>query len=145
MNNFNSIFFSSIVLILALLSILVHSRTDIHIGYRLSLAVLEDYTPGFIGRALTMETEQPEPTFKVAISVESLDPGRFSCSIEVFLGDFKVWNSGHYSPFFTMDECVVELDEDGELQLMGNDGRLGWRSGTSAQGVEVLAINITLD
>ncbi|CAN1278232.1 hypothetical protein LINPERPRIM_LOCUS16576 [Linum perenne] len=39
-----------------------------------------------------------------------------------------------------MDECVVELDEDGELQLMGNDGRLGWRSGTSAQGVERLVI-----
>ncbi|CAN1134227.1 EP1-like glycoprotein 2 [Linum perenne] len=138
MNKFNSIFFSSTVL--ALLSILVHSRTDIHIGYRLSLAVPEDYTPGFIGRALMMETEQPEPTFKVAISVESVDPGRFSCSLEVFLGDFKVWNSGHYSPFFTMDECVVELDEDGELQLRGNDNRLGWRSGTSAQGVERLVI-----
>ncbi|CAL1378498.1 unnamed protein product [Linum trigynum] len=126
---------------LALLSVLRNGycKSDITVGYKLPLPVPEDYNPGFIGRAVLMETDQPEPSFKVLLSVEPI-LGRYSCSLEIFLGDVKVWNSGHYSPFFTTDECVGELTKDGDLQLKGSNGRLGWRSGTSAQGVERLVI-----
>ncbi|KAF2306515.1 hypothetical protein GH714_018938 [Hevea brasiliensis] len=69
------------------------------------------------------------------MSVEPID-GKYSCSLEVFLGDVKVWNSGHYSPFFTSERCVLELTKQGDLQLKGEKERVGWRTGTSGQGVE---------
>ncbi|KAF2306516.1 hypothetical protein GH714_018949 [Hevea brasiliensis] len=86
-----------------------------------------------------METNQMEPNFKAALSVEPID-GKYSCSLEVFLGDVKVWNSGHYSPFFTSERCVLELTKQGDLQLKGEKERVGWRTGTSGQGVEILKI-----
>lgn len=83
-----------------------------------------------------METNQRVPAFKVALSVEAFN-GKFSCSLEVFLGDVKVWNSGHYSRFYTLDKCVLELTDDGDLRLKGPKDQVGWRTGTFGQGVEV--------
>lgn len=92
---------------------------------------------GFIGRAFLMETNLTEPNFKVALSVEAIG-GKYSCSLEVFLGQVKVWNSGHYSRFYMADKCVLELTQDGDLRLKGPKDRVGWRTGTSGQGVEVI-------
>jgi hypothetical protein len=100
------------------------------------LAVPLEYSAGFIGRAFLMETNQRVPAFRVALSVEAFN-GKYSCSLEVFLGDVKVWNSGHYSRFYTRDKCVLELTDGGDLRLMGPNKHVGWRAGTSGQGVEV--------
>lgn len=91
---------------------------------------------GFIGRAFIIESEQMVPNFKVALSVESGDQ-KYSCSLDVFLGDVKVWTSGHFSRFYTTEKCVLELTQSGDLQLKGQEDRLGWKAGTSGQGVEV--------
>ncbi|XP_022760972.1 G-type lectin S-receptor-like serine/threonine-protein kinase SD2-5 [Durio zibethinus] len=130
---------------LILCSILIllvnHGSCDsaIHVGHRISLAVPLEYSDGFIGRAFLMDSNQVEPNFRVALSAEAIK-GKYSCSLEVFLGDVKVWNSGHYSQFFTSDVCVLELTEDGDLQLKGPKDQVGWRTGTSGQGVERLQI-----
>ncbi|KAF5737276.1 D-mannose binding lectin protein with Apple-like carbohydrate-binding domain isoform 1 [Tripterygium wilfordii] len=115
------------------------SKTDIHVGYHFTLAVRPEYSTSFAGRAFLLETNQMEPNFRVALSVEAID-GKYSCSLEVFLGDVKVWNSGHYTQFYTTDKCVLELTEDGDLQLKGPGQQVGWRTGTFAQGVERLQI-----
>lgn len=91
---------------------------------------------GFIGRAFIIESEQMVPNFKVALSVESGEQ-KYSCSLDVFLGDVKVWTSGHFSRFYTTEKCVLELTQSGDLQLKGQEDRLGWKAGTSGQGVEV--------
>lgn len=83
-----------------------------------------------------MQNNKMEPNFKVALSVEAIE-GKFSCSLEVFLGDVRVWNSGHYSRFYVSNRCVLELTGDGDLRLKGPKERVGWRTGTSGQGVEV--------
>lgn len=111
-------------------------KPDMHVGHQVTVAVPLEYSVGLIGRAFVMETNQMEPNFRVALSVEAVN-GRYSCSLEVFLGDVKVWNSGHYSRFYVSDKCVLELSEDGDLRLMGLRNRVGWRTGTSGQGVEV--------
>ncbi|KAL5550669.1 hypothetical protein UlMin_000845 [Ulmus minor] len=115
------------------------SKSDIQIGYRFTVAVPVEYVEGFVGRAFLMETNQMAPNFKLALSVEAIQ-GRYSCSMEIFLGDVKVWNSGHYSKFFMSDRCLLELSQDGDLRLKGPKDRVGWRSGTSGQGVERLEI-----
>lgn len=56
----------------------------------------------------------------------------------MLLGDVKVWNSGHYSRFYVSEKCVLELTKDGDLRLKGPNDRVGWLSGTSRQGVEVI-------
>ncbi|XP_021291391.1 G-type lectin S-receptor-like serine/threonine-protein kinase SD2-5 isoform X2 [Herrania umbratica] len=84
----------------------------IHVGHRISLAVPSEYSAGFIGRAFLMDANQLEPNFKVALSAEAIK-GKYSCSLEVFLGDVK---------------------------LKGPKERVGWRTGTSGQGVERLQI-----
>ncbi|GMN40507.1 hypothetical protein TIFTF001_009727 [Ficus carica] len=89
-----------------------------------------------------METDQMEPSFRVALSVDAIE-GKYSCSLEVFLGDVRVWNSGHYSRFYVSEKCALELTEDGDLRLKGPRGRVGWRTGTSGQGVERLQIQWT--
>ncbi|XP_050210754.1 EP1-like glycoprotein 3 [Mercurialis annua] len=122
-----------------LLFTLIRSKSDFHIGHRVTIAVPVEYSVGIIGRAFLIQTNQIEPIFKVALSVLPIN-GNYSCSLEVFLGDVKVWNSGHYSPFFTSDVCVVELTGDGDLQLKGAKDFVGWRTGTSGQGVERLQI-----
>lgn len=112
-------------------------NSDIQKGYKLTLAVPAEYSLGFIGRAFLIETDQIAPNFRAAVSVEAVN-GKFSCSLEVLLGDVKVWNSGHYSRFYVSEKCVLELTKDGDLQLKGPNDRVGWLSGTSRQGVEVI-------
>lgn len=124
-----------------LLTVLVVSdgvcKSAVNKGYRLTLAVPIEYSFGFIGRAFLIETEDVLISFKAALSVEAVN-GRYACSIEVFLGDFKVWDSGHYSKFYVTEKCVLELSDDGDLHLKGLKERIGWKTGTSGQGVEVI-------
>ncbi|EOY04519.1 D-mannose binding lectin protein with Apple-like carbohydrate-binding domain isoform 3 [Theobroma cacao] len=61
----------------------------IHVGHRISLAVPSEYSAGFIGRAFLMDANQLEPNFRVALSAEAIK-GKYSCSLEVFLGDVKI-------------------------------------------------------
>lgn len=112
------------------------SDSEIQIGYQVTLAIPTEYTKGFTGRAFLIETEQMPPKFRAAINVEAVDE-KYSCSIEVFLADVRVWSSGHLSRFYTTEKCVLELTEDGDLRLKGQKDRVGWRSGTSGQRVEV--------
>ncbi|KAG5552846.1 hypothetical protein RHGRI_010826 [Rhododendron griersonianum] len=114
-----------------------HCNSDIHIGYKVTIPVPTEYSMGFIGRAFIIESEQMVPNFKVALSVESGEQ-KYSCSLDVFLGDVKVWTSGHFSRFYTTEKCVLELTQSGDLQLKGQEDRLGWKAGTSGQGVERL-------
>lgn len=109
---------------------------SIHIEYQVRLAIPTEYTSGFIGRAYLMETDQKEPNFRTAVSVEAINE-KYSCSLDVFLGNVKVWSSGHLSPFYTTDKCMLDFTESGDLQLKGQEDRVGWRSGTSGQGVKV--------
>ncbi|KAJ6395255.1 hypothetical protein OIU77_020505 [Salix suchowensis] len=114
-------------------------KTYVHIDYSLTVEVPSEYSVELLGRAFLMETNQMEPSFRVAVSVEPII-GKYSCSLQVFLGDVKVWNSGHYSHFYTSDKCALELTKDGDLRLKGSNDRVGWRTGTSGQGVERLEI-----
>ncbi|KAL0450938.1 UNVERIFIED_CONTAM: hypothetical protein Slati_1650200 [Sesamum latifolium] len=82
-----------------------------------------------------METEQTVPHFRAAISVEAVDE-KYSCSLDVFLGGVRVWSSGHLSRFYTTEKCVLELTDSGDLRLKGEKEFVGWRSGTSGQGVK---------
>ncbi|KAE8658385.1 transcription factor bHLH61-like [Hibiscus syriacus] len=126
-----------------LVQLVNHGSCDlgsIHVGHKLSLAVPSLYIDGFVGRAFLMDDgDRVEPYFRVALSAEA-SKGKYSCSLEVFLGDIEVWNSGHYSQFYTADSCVLELSQDGDLRLMGPKSRVGWRTGTFGQGVEMLQI-----
>ncbi|GMH26375.1 hypothetical protein Nepgr_028218 [Nepenthes gracilis] len=114
-------------------------KSEISVGYRLTLAVPIELIEGFLGEAYLMETDQMPVNFKTALSVEAVD-GRYTCSLGVFLGGVKVWTSGHRSKFYTTETCVLELAEDGDLHLKGADERVGWRTGTSGQGVEKLQL-----
>lgn len=84
-----------------------------------------------------MESDRTKPSFRAALSVEAVEARKYSCSLEVFIGDVKVWNSGHYSKYLVSDECILELTADGDLQLKGPNDEVGWRTGTSGQNVEV--------
>ncbi|KAI5561473.1 hypothetical protein BDE02_16G119100 [Populus trichocarpa] len=128
-----------LVFLVLLLAYQVYCKTYIHIDYSLTVEVPSEYSVELLGRAFLMETDQMEPDFRVALSVEPIR-GKYSCSLEVFLGDVKVWNSGHYSHFYTSDTCVLALTKDGDLHLKGSNDRIGWRTGTSGQGVERLQI-----
>ncbi|XP_052175854.1 G-type lectin S-receptor-like serine/threonine-protein kinase At5g35370 isoform X2 [Diospyros lotus] len=129
------------LLLLLILLFLIHGcgggGSDILAGYKVSLAVPTDYIVGFGGRAFIMETNQNQmvPNFRVALSVESVEQ-RYTCSLDVFLGDVRVWSSGHFSPFFTAEICELELTQNGDLQLKGQKELVGWRSGTVGQGVQ---------
>ncbi|KAL0338101.1 UNVERIFIED_CONTAM: G-type lectin S-receptor-like serine/threonine-protein kinase [Sesamum angustifolium] len=101
------------VLLINLLAHQAFSETDIHIGYRVTLAIPTEYTKGFLGRAFLMETEQTVPHFRVAISVEAVD--------EKYL--------------FT--RCFPWRRQR-DLRLKGEKEFVGWRSGTSGQGVKRL-------
>lgn len=114
----------------------VLSESGVGIGYQLMVAVPVDYEVGFTGRAFLVETNQTAPNFRVALSTEAIN-GRYSCSLAVFLGDLKVWDSGHYSRFYTTEKCLLELTKDGDLMLKGPEERVGWKTGTSGQGVKV--------
>ncbi|GLT74278.1 hypothetical protein SLA2020_460840 [Shorea laevis] len=125
--------------ILTLLINLGCPDSSINVSRRFSLEFPMDYIHGFNGRAFLLETDQMLPNFRAALSVEAMN-GKYSCSLNVFLGDVKVWNSGHYSQFYTSDICEVELTQDGDLQLRGPGGKIGWRTGTSGQGVKRLQL-----
>ncbi|WCJ27946.1 D-mannose binding lectin protein with Apple-like carbohydrate-binding domain [Euphorbia peplus] len=133
-----------LIFALIIVHLLVHHvlcKSKIEIGYKVSVAVPIEYMEGFTGRAFLMETNEMEPNFKTSLSVEAIN-GKYSCSLQVFLGGVKVWNSGHYSPFFMHDECVLELTYLGDLHLLGGPKplQLGWRTATSSQGVQRLEI-----
>ncbi|KZV40877.1 hypothetical protein F511_22816 [Dorcoceras hygrometricum] len=113
------------------------SDSEIQIGYQVTLAIPTEYTKGFTGRAFLIEAEQMPPMFRAAINVEAVDQ-KYSCSLDVFLADVRVWSSGHLSRFYATEKCVLELTKDGDLRLKGQKERVGWRSGTSGQGVERL-------
>ena len=115
------------------------SDSEIRVKYHLLLQVPLEYEVGFTGRAFLMETDQITPNFRVALSVEAIN-GKYSCSLEVFLGDVRVWNSGHYSRFYTTEKCMLELTDDGDLRLNGPKEQIGWKTGTSGQAVEVKII-----
>lgn len=118
-----------------------HCKSDINLGFTLPLSAPIEYTPSFIGKAYIMETEtssRREPSFKAALTMESSDyKGRYLCSIQVFFGDVRVWSSGHYTKMYVSNKCIFELTEDGDMRLKRNNKHVGWRSGTSEQGIEV--------
>ncbi|XP_009779643.1 G-type lectin S-receptor-like serine/threonine-protein kinase SD2-5 [Nicotiana tabacum] len=115
-----------------------YCTSNVHIGYQVSLAIPTTYSKGFIGRAFLMETDnQMTPNFRAAISVEAINE-KYTCSLDVFLGDVKVWSSGHLSQFYTIDKCALQLTQYGDLQLKGQDDKVGWKAGTSGQGVKRL-------
>lgn len=119
-----------------------HCKSDISLGNSLTLTSPLEYTPGFMGKAYIMETESSstrEPGFKAALTMESSnkDDGRYLCSLQIFLGDVRVWSSGHYSKMYVSSKCIIELTKDGDLRLKSSNKHVGWRSGTSGQGVEV--------
>ncbi|KAK7294816.1 hypothetical protein RJT34_17713 [Clitoria ternatea] len=115
------------------------SEPGVGLGYQLMVAVPVEYQVDFKGRAFLFETNQTAPNFRVALSIEAIN-GKYSCSLEVFLGDVKVWDSGHYSRFFITEKCLLELTMDGDLRLKGPKERIGWKTGTSGQGVQRLQI-----
>ncbi|KAI9116054.1 hypothetical protein K1719_012984 [Acacia pycnantha] len=115
------------------------SESFIHLGHQLMMAVPADYRPGFTGKAYMLQTNQTTPNFRLALGVEAID-GKYSCSLQVLLGDVKVWDSGHYSRFYTTEKCLLELSQDGDLRLKGPKEQVGWKTGTSGQGVERLEI-----
>ncbi|XP_020879597.1 G-type lectin S-receptor-like serine/threonine-protein kinase At5g24080 isoform X1 [Arabidopsis lyrata subsp. lyrata] len=125
-----------------------HCKSDISLGNSLTLTSPLEYTPGFMGKAYIMETESSstrEPGFKAALTMESSDKddGRYLCSLQIFLGDVRVWSSGHYSKMYVSSKCIIELTKDGDLRLKSSNKHVGWRSGTSGQGVERLEIQST--
>ncbi|KAF8042222.1 hypothetical protein BT93_A0750 [Corymbia citriodora subsp. variegata] len=134
-----------LVFLAAVLLSLRPSEPDIRAGYRVTIAIPPVYSPGFVGRAYLMEADGgTPPNFKVALSVEASGGGtNYSCSLEVFLGDVKVWSSGHSSRFYVAERCALELAADGDLRLKGPDEKIGWRTGTSGQAVERLQIQGT--
>ncbi|XP_022890844.1 PAN domain-containing protein At5g03700 isoform X2 [Olea europaea var. sylvestris] len=131
----------NIYVIVFLIQILAegYAISDVHIGYQLTLAVPSAYTEGLSGRAYLMETEQLSPNFRTALSVEAINE-KYWCSLDIFLGDVRVWTSGHLSKFYTTEKCVLELTYYGDLRLKDQNERIGWRSGTSGQGVERLQL-----
>ncbi|TKY65718.1 PAN domain-containing protein [Spatholobus suberectus] len=127
------------LLLLVLLFNYGFSESGVGVGYQLMVAVPVEYEMDFKGRAFLMETNQTAPNFRVALSIEAIN-GKYSCSLEVFLGDVKVWDSGHYSRFYITEKCLLELTMDGDLRLKGPKERVGWKTGTSGQGVKRLEI-----
>lgn len=113
------------------------SEPGVGIGYNLTIQVPDGHEMGFTGKAFFIDTKETEPHFRVALGVEEGINGKYSCSLEVFLGDVKVWDSGHYSKFYTSEKCFLELTKDGDLRLKGPKGIVGWKTGTSGQGVKV--------
>ncbi|KAK7395007.1 hypothetical protein VNO78_15548 [Psophocarpus tetragonolobus] len=130
------------LLLLVLLFNYGFSESGVGLGYQLMVAAPVEYETDFTGRAFLVETNQTAPNFRVALSIEAIN-GKYSCSLEVFLGDVKVWNSGHYSKFYVTEKCSLELTMDGDLRLKGPKERVGWKTGTSEQGVQRLEMHRT--
>ncbi|XP_020977211.1 PAN domain-containing protein At5g03700 isoform X1 [Arachis ipaensis] len=113
------------------------SEPGVGIGYQLMVAVPVIYDSDFKGRGFLVETNHTttKPNFRVALSIDPFN-GRYTCSLQVFLGDVKVWDSGHYSRFFTTEKCLLDITMDGDLMLKGPKEHVGWKTGTSGQGVK---------
>lgn len=78
--------------------------------------------------------------------MEAIEEGeKYSCSLDVFLGEVRVWSSSHFSRFYVDEKCVLELTDLGDLRLKGKNERVGWKSGTSRQGVKVNSHVVFLD
>ncbi|OIV98550.1 hypothetical protein TanjilG_12136 [Lupinus angustifolius] len=120
------------------------SDPSVGVGYKLMVAVPEENGMDFKGRGFLMETNQIAPSFRVALSIEPMN-GKYSCSLEVFLGDVKVWDSGHYSRFYITEKCLLEFTKDGDLLLKGPNQQIGWKTGTYGQGVEGCDGSVLLD
>ncbi|KAL1321889.1 hypothetical protein AAHE18_14G158700 [Arachis hypogaea] len=120
------------------------SEPGVGIGYQLMVAVPVIYDSDFKGRGFLVETNHTttKPNFRVALSIDPFN-GRYTCSLQVFLGDVKVWDSGHYSRFFTTEKCLLDITMDGDLMLKGPKEHVGWKTGTSGQGVKRLEIQKT--
>ncbi|KAL2899968.1 hypothetical protein RDABS01_025050 [Bienertia sinuspersici] len=116
-----------------------YSKSNISVGYTFTLAIPSDYSEGFNGKAYLMETDEMPLNFKTAMSIEAID-GRYACSLEVYLGNVKVWSSGHVTKFFTSESCMLEFSRSGDLMLKGYNYEIGWKTGTSRQGVEKLKL-----
>ncbi|XP_047333824.1 EP1-like glycoprotein 3 [Impatiens glandulifera] len=125
------------------------SSDNLQTGYRFSLPVPVDVDNLFTGRAFIMEAGgdgQQTPDFRVALSVveEDLDNKKkkllFSCSLDVFLGEVRVWSSAHFFRFYALRECVLELTNEGDLLLKEQNQTVGWKTGTSGQGVQRLQL-----
>ncbi|XP_057808274.1 PAN domain-containing protein At5g03700-like [Salvia miltiorrhiza] len=119
------------------------SESDITTGYQVTLAVPTDYARGFVGRAFLIKTDHNPPNFRAAISVEAIEEGetnKYCCSLDVFLGEVRVWSSAHFSRFYVDEKCVLQLTDLGDLRLKAKNERVGWKSGTSKQGVKRLSL-----
>lgn len=129
-----------LIFLAAVLLSLGPSEPDIWTGYRVTVAIPPAYSPGYVGRAYLMGADGgAPPAFRVALGVEAGGGGcSYTCALEVFLGDVRVWSSGHSSRFYVEGRCALELAADGDLRLKGPDERIGWRTGTSGQAVEVI-------
>ncbi|KAK1412450.1 hypothetical protein QVD17_33715 [Tagetes erecta] len=120
-----------------------HCTTDnLQLGAQITLAIPGPYMNGFHAPAFVLETSQPVPSFRAGLTVEALE-GKYLCSFDVFLGDFKVWSSSHLSQFFTSEKCVVHLTWDGDLRLTGHDDQIGWRTATYGQDIKRLQLSTT--
>ncbi|KAL9227771.1 hypothetical protein vseg_003422 [Gypsophila vaccaria] len=103
------------------------------------MSIPTEYNDGFNGKAYVMETDAMPLNFRTAVSVDATK-GRYSCSLQVFLGSVMVWSSGHHFKFYTSEICILELTEFGDLRLKGFNSQIGWRTATSGQGVQKLQL-----
>ncbi|KAI3759930.1 hypothetical protein L1987_50317 [Smallanthus sonchifolius] len=133
------------------LALLIHFSTHFHghcttdnlqLGAEITLVIPGTYMDGFVTPAFVLETSQPVPSFRAGLTVEAVE-GKYVCSFDVFLGDFKVWSSSHLSRFFTTEKCVIGLTRDGDLRLTGHDDQIGWRTATYGQGIKRLQLSNT--
>ncbi|PKA51862.1 G-type lectin S-receptor-like serine/threonine-protein kinase SD2-5 [Apostasia shenzhenica] len=99
---------------------------------------------GFHGRAFILGAagkDRHRPGFRLALSVEAIALGEYRCSLVVLLGDVEVWSSDHLLRFLVRRGCTLKLAGDGDLQLSDMAvRRVGWRTGTSFQGVQRLQL-----
>ncbi|KAL5058307.1 hypothetical protein RYX36_029911 [Vicia faba] len=115
------------------------SESSVGVGHNLIVEAPLEYRIGFRVGGFLLENDQTVPKYRVALSIEAID-AKFACSLLVFLGDVKVWDSGHYSKFYVTGKCLLEFSMDGDLRLKGPNGIVGWKTGTSGQGVKNLQI-----
>ncbi|XP_058739805.1 EP1-like glycoprotein 3 [Vicia villosa] len=115
------------------------SESSVGVGHSLMVEAPLEYRIGFKVGGFLLENDQTVPKYRVALSIEAID-SKFACSLLVFLGDVKVWDSGHYSKFYVTGKCLLEFSMDGDLRLKGPNGTVGWKTGTSGQGVKNLQI-----
>ncbi|XP_077236947.1 D-mannose binding lectin protein with Apple-like carbohydrate-binding domain-containing protein [Tasmannia lanceolata] len=115
------------------------SQSNFLPGNPIILSIPLVYEAGFQGKTFILQAGEKIPYFKAAISVEAFD-GKYLCSLVVLLGELQVWSSVQFSRFFLSGSCMIELLENGVLQLKDSSGQIGWQTGTFGQGVEKLQL-----